>query len=158
MSIRWRVRPSNIARSRRAGGAIWRRGDGSGLARAARLLQVRESPSTWSLQEPGGGNAFDWRRYCGQLAIRVCDGSSLPGGSDEDLEDNQSHPAIARTGIVGRRADDLVALSVLRSAIYRSNGATRASSGGATAPSRVRRSGWGTRARPNRRDVSARFI
>ena len=80
----------------------------------------------WSLREPSGGNA-DWRRYCGQLAIRVCDGSGRPGGNDEDLEDNQSHSAIARTGIVGRRASDLMALSILRSAIYRSNGATRAS-------------------------------
>ena len=33
----------------------------------------------WSLREPSGGLAFGWHRYCGQLPIRVCDGSGGPG-------------------------------------------------------------------------------
>ena len=49
------------------------------------------------------------------------------GGRYEDVEDNQSHSSIARASIGGRQAVDLMAVSILRSAVYRSNPATEAS-------------------------------
>jgi hypothetical protein len=39
------------------------------------------------------------------------------GGRYEDVEDNQSHSSIARASIGGRQAVDLMAMSILRSAI-----------------------------------------
>jgi hypothetical protein len=56
------------------------------------------------------------------LAInRQCEyaaGSCQQGNYCEDAEDNQSHSAITTAGIDGRRTSDLLALSILRSAVY----------------------------------------
>ena len=56
------------------------------------------------------------------LAInRQCEyaaGSCQQGNYCEDAEDNQSHSAITTAGIDGRRTSGLLALSILRSAVY----------------------------------------
>jgi hypothetical protein len=51
---------------------------------------------------------------------RVCDGDRADGRAYEDGEDNKSHSAIARASIRGAHAA-VVALSVLRSTVYRSH-------------------------------------
>jgi len=70
------------------------------------------------------------RGYAHALALDLaCEYAAEPatGIGNEDAEDNKSHFAISRAGISGGRPNDLVvALSILRSAVYRSNAATGA--------------------------------
>ena len=78
------------------------------------------------------------RGYAHALALDLaCEYAAEPATEkgNEDAEDNKSHFAISRAGISGGRPNDLVlALSILRSAVYRSNAATGAPRDRAAAP------------------------
>jgi hypothetical protein len=77
----------------------------------AYLGGIGRSPSAFCACEAG-------HRPCDQPAMRKCSRFLPTGECREDAEDNQSHSAITTAGIDGRRTSELLALSILRSAVY----------------------------------------
>ena len=72
----------------------------------------------WSLRERAALALWPGHRPCDHPAMRICSRFLPTGECREDAEDNQSHSAITTAGIDGQRTSDLLALSILRSAVY----------------------------------------